>query len=417
VLASLGIECLGQGGAIFWADAAGGATSVIRKSDLDGSNTQVLIPTGVSHPRGMALDAWAGQIYWNDEGSGYIISAALSGNGPHNNVAAISPASGGVAFDDFGRKLYWTDAGTGEIKCCDPNGANVQTLVSSLVYPVAIAVDSMNGRMYWSDFGTAKIQRASLDGTGQMDVVTGLTGDCAGIAIDPIVGKMYWIEGASNGAIREANLDGTSPATLYPGVEVGTCLALDRVHGTLYWSQSTAPAIGIYSLNLNGGGNQPVVPAALAGFPWGIVVSNGSTPSEYCTAKMNSLGCMPQIGFVGYPTLSGPDNFSITASNVLNNKSGMLLWSGAPANTPFHGGTLCLSSPIIRTSLQPSNGNPAPANDCSGTYSFLFSQAYMSAHFLAPGSTVCAQYWSRDPGFVIPDNIGLTDALRFVIAP
>ena len=33
------------------------------------------------------------------------------------------------------------------------------------------------------------------------------------------------------------------------------------------------------------------------------------------------------------------------------------------------------------------------------------------------GETYYAQYWSRDPGFAPPDDIGLTDALRFTVLP
>jgi Tol biopolymer transport system component len=140
-------------------------------------------------------------------------------------------------------------------------------------------------------------------------------------------------------------------------------------------------------------------------------------PVIYCTAKTNSLGCVPAIGYSGLPSLSGPDNFYVTASNVLSNKSGMMLWAGAQGSIPFHGGILCLTPPIVRTPLQNSGGNTGPT-DCSGTYSYHFTLAYMSAEFLSTGSTVCCQFWSRDPGFPIPTNrIGLTDALQFVIGP
>jgi hypothetical protein len=136
----------------------------------------------------------------------------------------------------------------------------------------------------------------------------------------------------------------------------------------------------------------------------------------YCTAKTNSQGCVPEVGFSGIPSTSGPDNFFVTASNVLNNKTGLLLWSHGQASTPFFGGTLCVAQPITRTSAQNSGGNPS-GTDCSGTYSFHFAQSYMVGQLLGGGSTVYAQYWSRDPGFAAPNSIGLTDALRFTIIP
>ncbi len=139
--------------------------------------------------------------------------------------------------------------------------------------------------------------------------------------------------------------------------------------------------------------------------------------SIYCTAKTNSLGCLPSIGSVGLPSQSGPDNFYVTASNVLNQKSGMMIWGGAQASIPFHGGVLCIAPPIVRTPIQNSGGSTG-ASDCSGSYAFHFTQAYMAQQFLIGGySTVYAQYWSRDPGFAAPNSIGLTNALSFTICP
>ena len=137
---------------------------------------------------------------------------------------------------------------------------------------------------------------------------------------------------------------------------------------------------------------------------------------NYCTAKVNSQGCTPAIDYSGCPTLSGPDDFNVTASNVLNNKVGIMIWSNGPNNLPFMGGILCVAPPIIRTPHQISGGNPPPL-DCSGSYSFHFSQAYMASKFVVPGMQLYAQYWSRDPGFMPPDNVGLTNGLEFEVWP
>lgn len=139
-------------------------------------------------------------------------------------------------------------------------------------------------------------------------------------------------------------------------------------------------------------------------------------PAAYCTAKTNSLGCIPAIDWGGHPTLSGIDDFFVTASNVLNNKPGLLLRSMTPGAAPFAGGTLCLQPQILRTLAQGSGGTPAPAVDCSGSYLHHFSHAYMSALGLTPGTPVHVQFWSRDQGFPAPNNAGLTNALGFVIS-
>jgi hypothetical protein len=142
--------------------------------------------------------------------------------------------------------------------------------------------------------------------------------------------------------------------------------------------------------------------------------------TTYCVAKVNSQGCTPSISFTGYPSFAGSDAFFITANGVLNNKPGLMIWSLTAASTPFFGGTLCLAAPITRTPGQNSYGSPLPAQDCTGTYAFHFSQAYMLAQLLPQGTHVRAQYWSRDPGSGPPhsaSNVGLTNGLSFVICP
>ncbi len=107
----------------------------------------------------------------------------------------------------------------------------------------------------------------------------------------------------------------------------------------------------------------------------------------------------------------------MTASNVLNRKPGIMLWSTLPAAIPFGGGTLCLAPPIVRTPGQASGGSPAPTIDWTGQYSFHFGHAYTQSYFLAAGQSIRTQYWSRDPGFVAPTNIGLTNGLSFTLQP
>jgi hypothetical protein len=59
----------------------------------------------------------------------------------------------------------------------------------------------------------------------------------------------------------------------------------------------------------------------------------------------------------------------ISASNVLNNKNGLLFYGSNGRNAlPFQGGTLCVKTPVRRTPAVNSGGNPPP-NDCTGNFS------------------------------------------------
>jgi hypothetical protein len=147
---------------------------------------------------------------------------------------------------------------------------------------------------------------------------------------------------------------------------------------------------------------------------------NGSycgTPGIYCLPLVNSLGCTPSIDFLGSPSFSAPVPFTVTAANEINQKTGFLIWSRVAAPTPWQSGTICLGGLIHRTPVQLSGGNPSPPSDCSGSYVFQFSSAYMLSQGIFAGDTLYAQYYGRDP--LHPDGMGrsLSDALEFTFCP
>jgi hypothetical protein len=387
---------------IYWSDVTDQA---IKRSDINGAGVQTLVQ-GQAHPRSLAIDASAGHIYWIALGGGFIRRANLDGSGVVDLVA-VSGNAGGVAVDRVAAKIYWTDPPL--IRRANLDGTGIQDLVSGLSHPVALALDPASNRMYWTDIGTKKIQTSLLDGTGVQDFITSLGDYPAGLTIDLAGGWLYWTE-AWAGTLNRAQLNGLGVQNLLSGLKSPTQLEIDALRGKIIFAENLQPAIR--ECNLDGTSLQLVVSSP---HPWGLGLEK-CKPELYCTPKINSQSCAPAIGYRGLPALSGANDFFITASSVLNNKFGLLIWSSAPNSAPFGGGTLCVKPPVNRTPHQNSGGNPPP-DDCSGSYSFHFSQSYMGLVLIGPGSTIHAQYWSRDPGFAPPSNIGLTDALRFVVCP
>jgi len=163
------------------------------------------------------------------------------------------------------------------------------------------------------------------------------------------------------------------------------------------------PVTGDFIFSTFGGGNRV------------LVVRGFSLPTTYCEAKTNSLGCTPAIGYTGLPRVSGPDNFTVTATNVYNQRYGVAVWGLGIANTPYHGGILCVASPTKFAPATRSGGSPPPATDCTGAFSAFFSQAFLAGHNLTPGTAGYVQFLIRDPGFAPPDGMSMTDALRFVV--
>ena len=141
------------------------------------------------------------------------------------------------------------------------------------------------------------------------------------------------------------------------------------------------------------------------------------TFTTYCTAKINSQGCVPQIGASGVASITSALPFTITADMVLNQRNGLLFYGvNGPSNTPFQGGTLCAAPPLRRTGVQGSGGNPPPS-DCSGTYSFDLNAWVQGGNDpnVTAGTTVNGQYWSRDPQAV--NGSGLTNAVEAEVCP
>lgn len=144
----------------------------------------------------------------------------------------------------------------------------------------------------------------------------------------------------------------------------------------------------------------------------------GGGATTYCTGKLNSLFCIPQIGATGTASMTSAQAFDVTADLMINNKNGLLFYGFNPMNLPFQGAFLCVQGPIKRTGVQSSGGNPPP-NDCSGNYSFDFNAWAQSGADpnLAAGVQVYCQYWSRDPQDPAGFNTSLSDGAEFTIQP
>ncbi|NUP96074.1 MAG: hypothetical protein HUU28_07910, partial [Planctomycetaceae bacterium] len=131
----------------------------------------------------------------------------------------------------------------------------------------------------------------------------------------------------------------------------------------------------------------------------------------YCTAKTNSVGCVPSIGSSGVASASSAAPFQVSVSQVLNQKLGLAFYGYAPAAAPYQGGFLCVQPPTRRMPSVSSGGSPT-GSDCSGSCSYDFNAWIQGGGdpALVPGADLFVQFWYRDPAS--PGTTGLSDALR-----
>ena len=161
------------GDKLYWSDSGAGK---IQRADLDGGNVEDIL-TGLPGPGDLAIDPYAGKMYWTSPLG--IRRANLDGTGLEDSVAGV-PAFR-VALDPIRSKVYWTEFGE-RIRRANYDGTDVEDLVTTgfdFGGPFGVAVDAPKALLYWSD--TVVIKRANLDGSGE--VVARNTGFVESIAL------------------------------------------------------------------------------------------------------------------------------------------------------------------------------------------------------------------------------------------
>jgi hypothetical protein len=145
-----------------------------------------------------------------------------------------------------------------------------------------------------------------------------------------------------------------------------------------------------------------------------VLSTRSAVPEVHCTAKLNSLGCLPSISATGFASVAGASALDLSVAQVLNQKSGIFFFGQARAAIPFQGGTLCVAPPVQRSPAVHSGGPPPPAN-CAGVLRFRVDAAWIQARGWSPGIRVQAQAWYRDPQHPDGTSSGLSDALEFTV--
>jgi hypothetical protein len=179
----------------------------------------------------------------------------------------------GIVVDTEAGHIYWTNMGIpslndGSIERADIDGKNRKTIVSQgkTHTPKQIILEKKAGKLYWCDREGMRVMRCNLDGSLLETLIEAGRGDadrrdqtnwCVGLAIDGMHGKIYWTQkgpdNAGRGAIFRANVEipaGQTPANrsdielFFGGLPEPIDLELDHKNRVLYWTDRGDPPRG-----------------------------------------------------------------------------------------------------------------------------------------------------------------------------
>ncbi len=237
----LGCDYDSDGQQVYWTH--GSTPGTIRRANLDGSGMQLLV-SGLKLPRGMAVDAVNGKMYWVQappagNALGLLKRANLDGSGIET-IYAVDPYDPTLSYigrptvDPANGYVYFCTGGAIRRVKLDGTGY-VQTVVRGVTTVTAIALDVAANQLYFLDANTNSdyVGRADLDDT-RFTVLVDNTPGTAGtsglidLEVDLPGGKLYWSDELQK-AIKRADLAGSAAELLYtsPGSLTPTDMSLD----------------------------------------------------------------------------------------------------------------------------------------------------------------------------------------------
>jgi hypothetical protein len=231
------------------------------KMNLDGTDVEELaiIPTSDWLPLGLQVDTANAKIYWTHGGynDGKIRRANLDGSDIETLISGLTNPRG-LALDLAGGKMYWSDTQDNTIYRANIDGTGMEAIVSGYQYGRP-TLDLANDKVYFGDFGTNVIRRCNLDGSGLETVLTVGVDQANGIALDLGNDKIYWTDMQTSfvtNYVARANLDDTGFEVLYQGLGTSSGLMnieLDLDAGKMYWADEiTEEEKGVWRANLDG---------------------------------------------------------------------------------------------------------------------------------------------------------------------
>ena len=240
---------------------AAAADGAIRKVELSGFNLLPVVETG-GGLRAVAVDPVGAKVYWCDSDQFKICRANLDGTNPEDIISSGLQFPVAIALDVTHRKLYWGDQVAEEIRRSDLDGLNQEFIVGTPFHR-GLAVDELHGKIFWTTSrnpNAGDVWASDLNGGGAAAVLNGGTASFkpASLALDPARNRLYFTDYVTK-TFRRAALDGTGLVTLYTDAFgfAPRGLTVDPSNGDVYWGRDTGdePVTGEIDVALGGEAN------------------------------------------------------------------------------------------------------------------------------------------------------------------
>jgi hypothetical protein len=235
-----------EAGHIYWTDM--GVPNLndgsIERADLNGQNRRMIIPEGSTFtPKQLYLDKKNGKLYWSDREGMRVMRSNLDGSNIETLVQTGLGDSDrhdamkwcvGITVDAERGHIYWTqkgpdNAGQGRIFRAstetpnDQNAANrtdIEVLFDCLPEPIDLDLDLNRRMLYWTDRGDPPlgntVNRAPMDIDSNKrqapEILLTHLMEGIGIALDLKGERMFLTDLA--GSLYSANLNGSDKKTL-----------------------------------------------------------------------------------------------------------------------------------------------------------------------------------------------------------
>jgi low density lipoprotein receptor-related protein 5/6 len=152
----------------------------IQRANLDGGGRQTLVTGGTTYDH-ITLDTLGGKMYWVQDQK--IGRSNLDGSAAEFIVSSGLHRPRGIAVHADSGHVYWSDYEAGRIERSNLDGSNRQDVLTGLSAPYGITF--ADGKMYWVDYLDDVVRRANLDGTA-VELVASAIDEPQSIAIVPI---------------------------------------------------------------------------------------------------------------------------------------------------------------------------------------------------------------------------------------